>query len=202
MRAKNVLSLCLVSGLTLLALAASVHTSCSITASMAEENDLSAECQIIPIRQDWNIGRVFSKDETSLLYSFTAEDAYLLQKIAMAEAEGEDTEGKALVMLAVLNRTRDAKFPDSIREVIFQPGQFSPVGNGRFYEVKPDADCQAALDLILLEKWDGSCGATYFESESESTWHRDNLHFMFKHGKHYFYEEREGEGETIHKASD
>ena len=33
-----------------------------------------------------------------------AEDAYLLEKIAMAEAEGEDTEGKALVMLVVLNR--------------------------------------------------------------------------------------------------
>lgn len=29
-----------------------------------------------------------------------AEDAYMLAKIAMAEAESEDTEGKALVMLA------------------------------------------------------------------------------------------------------
>lgn len=33
-----------------------------------------------------------------------AEDAYMLAKIAMAEAESEDTEGKALVMLVVLNR--------------------------------------------------------------------------------------------------
>lgn len=202
MRTKNVLSLCLVSGLTLLALAASINASCSMVAYMPEENALSAECQIISVRQDRNIRCVYSKGENSPLYSFTEEDTYLLEKIAMAEAEGEDTEGKALVMLTVLNRTKDDKFPDSIRDVIFQPGQFSPVGNGRFYEVKPDADCRAALDLILLEKWDGSCGATYFESESESTWHRDNLHFMFKHGKHYFYEEREGESENIYKASD
>lgn len=32
------------------------------------------------------------------------EESYLLAKIAMAEAESEDTEGKALVMLVVLNR--------------------------------------------------------------------------------------------------
>lgn len=33
-----------------------------------------------------------------------SDDAYRLAKIAMAEAESEDTEGKALVMLVVLNR--------------------------------------------------------------------------------------------------
>ena len=32
------------------------------------------------------------------------KNAYLLMKIAMAEAEDEDTEGKALVMMVVLNR--------------------------------------------------------------------------------------------------
>lgn len=32
------------------------------------------------------------------------DDSYRLAKIAMAEAEGEDTEGKALVILVVLNR--------------------------------------------------------------------------------------------------
>lgn len=202
MRAKNVLSLCLVSGLTVLALAASANASCSMVANLPVENALSSECQKISSRQERDLEHVPTKNIIRSSYGFTAEDVYLLQKIAMAEAEGEDTEGKALVMLTVLNRTRDDKFPDSIREVIFQPGQFSPVGSGRFYKVKPDEDCKAALDLILLKKWDGSCGATYFESESESTWHRDNLHFMFKHGKHYFYEEREGESENIYKVSD
>ena len=40
---------------------------------------------------------------TGLIHSmdFDANDAYLLEKIAMAEAESEDTEGKALVMLVV-----------------------------------------------------------------------------------------------------
>lgn len=119
------------------------------------------------------------------------KDRYLLAKIAMAEAESEDTEGKALVMLVVLNRVwDDEEFPDTIEEVIYQPGQFSPISNGRFDKVEPDADCWAALDLITVGKWDESYGATYFESKSESTWHSENLDFLFQHGKHYFYKDR------------
>lgn len=120
-----------------------------------------------------------------------AEDAYLLAKIAMAEAEGEDVEGKALVILVVLNRVWSDKFPDSIPEVIFQKRQFSPVGNGRFDRVEPNRECYEALELIQLNKWDESQGALYFESEGESSWHRDNLHFLFRHGNHYFYTDKE-----------
>lgn len=120
------------------------------------------------------------------------EDSYILTKIAMAEAEGEDTEGKALVMLTVLNRIADSEFPDTVRKVVYQPGQFSSVLDGRFTAAEPDADCWAALGLVMLDKWDESCGATYFESKSESAWHSENLEFLFQHGKHYFYIDREG----------
>ena len=105
----------------------------------------------------------------------------------MAEAESEDTEGKALVMLVVLNRVWDDEFPDTIEEVIFQKGQFSPISNGRYDEVEPDEDCYRALQLIQTGGWDESHGATY--SKSVSTWHSENLTFLFKHGKHYFYKE-------------
>ena len=120
-----------------------------------------------------------------------SEDAYLLAKIAMAEAEGEDVEGKALVILVVLNRVWSGKFPDSIPEVIFQDGQFSPVSNGRFDRVEPDRECYEALELIQLNKWDESQGALYFESDGKSNWHRNNLQFLFQHGNHYFYTDKE-----------
>lgn len=42
---------------------------------------------------------------------FDANDAYLLEKIAMAEAESEDTEGKALVMLVVSEPGMGYKIP-------------------------------------------------------------------------------------------
>lgn len=119
---------------------------------------------------------------------WNSDAVYKLAKLAMAEAESEDTEGKALVMLVVLNRVWDDEFPDTIEEVIFQKGQFSPISNGRYDEVEPDEDCYRALQLIQTG-WDKSRGATYFESKSDSTWHSENLTFLFKHGKHYFYKE-------------
>ena len=120
------------------------------------------------------------------------EEAYLLAKIAMAEAEGEDTEGKALVIMVVLNRVWSDKFPDSIEEVIMQRKQFSVTQEGgRWWTVEPNEDCYKALDMVMTEQWDESQGALYFESEGRSTWHQDNLEYLFQHGNHYFYKEKE-----------
>ncbi|MCC8157484.1 MAG: cell wall hydrolase [Oscillospiraceae bacterium] len=117
-----------------------------------------------------------------------AEDSEILLKIAMAEAEGEDTEGKALVMLVVLNRVWSDDFPDSIEAVVFQENQFSPVKDGgRYYTTEPDEDCYAALALIQ-GGWDQSMGALYFESEENAdNWHSNNLTYLFQHGNHRFY---------------
>lgn len=79
-----------------------------------------------------------------------AEESYMLMKIAMAEAEGESVEGKALVMLVVLNRVWSDGFPNTIEEVIFEPGQFSPVvEGGRYYTTEPDSECREALELVM-----------------------------------------------------
>lgn len=122
-----------------------------------------------------------------------AEESYMLAKIAMAEAEGEDTEGKALVILVVLNRVWSDGFPDSIEEVIMEPGQFSPVREGgRYYTTVPDEDCWEALSLVM-HGWDESQGATYFtSSEEHDTWHSRNLTELFEHGNHIFYKEGQG----------
>lgn len=127
--------------------------------------------------------------QSAYFLDWDAEDAYLLAKIAMAEAEGEDTEGKALVIRVVLNRVWSDSFPDTIHDVIFQPKQFSPVSNERWDRVEPDEDCYEALKLIKMTGWDESQGALYFESKSDSTWHQEHLKYLFSHGKHYFYTE-------------
>lgn len=118
-------------------------------------------------------------------------DRYLLAKIAMAEAEGEDVEGKMLVIRVVLNRVASDEFPDTIEEVIYQDGQFTPITNGRFDSVEPDSECWKAVCLVTLDGWDESDGALYFESASASTWHRDNLQYLFQHGNHIFYTDPE-----------
>ena len=74
-----------------------------------------------------------------------------------------------------------------IQEVIFQKNQFSPVANGRYDAVEPDEECYEALKLIQVDHWNESQDALYFESKSDSKWHSENLEFLFKYGKHYFY---------------
>ncbi len=119
---------------------------------------------------------------------WSSDDSYLLAKIAMAEAEGEDTQGKALVIMVVLNRVLSDEFPDTIHDVIYQQSQFSPISNGRFNRIEPNGDCYKALDMIQLDKWDESDGALYFESEDcADNWHSRHLEYLFTHGGHRFY---------------
>lgn len=119
-----------------------------------------------------------------------ADDSYRLAKIAMAEAEGEDTEGKALVILVVLNRVWSDDFPDTIEGVITEDTQFAAYENGRYDRVEPDADCYRALEMVQVEHWDESRGATYFErTTDETTWHNTTLKKLFTHGNHTFYTE-------------
>ena len=126
---------------------------------------------------------------TSMIHSYDwdGEDERMLAKIAMAEAEGESVEGKALVILVVLNRVWSDEFPDSIEEVIFQKNQFSPVAEGgRYWTIEPDAGCYEALELVM-GGWDESQGAFYFESTGRDGWHSQNLEFLFEFGGHKFY---------------
>lgn len=118
---------------------------------------------------------------------WSGEESEILLKIAMAEAEGESVEGKALVMLVVLNRVLSDQFPDTIEEVVFQPRQFSPVKEGgRYYTTEPDKGCYEALGLVM-QGWDESGGALYFESCDNSSWHSENLEFLYQFGNHKFY---------------
>lgn len=121
--------------------------------------------------------------------SGNSRNEYLLARLAMAEAEGESIEGKAMVIRVVLNRKQSSDFPNTIEEVIFEDGQFTPVENGRFERVEPNAECWAALDMVLIDGWDESEGALYFEAvyNGENTWHSENLEYIKTVGNHNFY---------------
>ena len=124
-------------------------------------------------------------------YRNNHNNPYLLAKIAMAEAEGEDLYGKMLVIQVVLNRVDSKSFPNSILEVITEERngtyQFSPVGSGRFDEVEPSDECWEALNKVL-EGEGPDTDALYFTSEKgDDTWHHNNLEYLFTHGGHRFY---------------
>lgn len=119
---------------------------------------------------------------------WSAEESYLLARIAMAEAEGCNTQTKTLIIMCVLNRVWSDEFPDTIEEVIFQENQFSPIDNGRWDRVEPNEDCYEAVKIVMEAKYDYSGGATYFENcADEDNWHSRNLEFLYESQGIRFY---------------
>ena len=119
---------------------------------------------------------------------WSAKESYLLAKIAMAEAEGCNTQTKTLIIMCVLNRVWSDEFPDTIEEVIFQENQFSPIDNGRWDRVEPNEDCYEAVKVVMEAKYDYSSGATYFENcVDEDNWHSRNLEFLYESEGIRFY---------------
>ena len=119
---------------------------------------------------------------------WSAKESYLLARIAMAEAEGCNTQTKTLIIMCVLNRVWSDEFPDTIEEVIFQENQFSPIDNGRWDRVEPNEDCYEAVKIVMEAKYDYSGGATYFENcADEDNWHSRNLEFLYESQGIRFY---------------
>lgn len=119
---------------------------------------------------------------------WSAQESYLLARIAMAEAEGCNTQTKTLIIMCVLNRVWSDEFPDTIEEVIFQENQFSPIENGRWDRVEPNEDCYEAVKVVMEAKYDYSGGATYFENcADEDNWHSRNLEFLYESEGIRFY---------------
>lgn len=111
---------------------------------------------------------------TSQYVNLTFEEMDLLEQIAMAEAKGEGSKGMAFVMRVVLNRSlHDGQ---SIREVIYRPGQFYTAG------MEPGNDeCHEALAMVM-DGWDESQGALFFNGGG----YRQGKEPLFQYGNHYF----------------
>ena len=126
-----------------------------------------------------------SQEERIKGFEITYDEAQMLMKIAMAEAESDGIQGKAMVMAVVLNRVEDDRFPDSIEEVIFQEHQFSPIADGRYEKAEPDVECHLALAEIERGEYD-TVDALYFENASDS-WQASNCKYLGTVGHHRFY---------------
>lgn len=95
---------------------------------------------------------------------YTLEELELLARLVQAEAGGESFLGQVAVAASVLNRVRDRRYPDTIREVIYQViagvYQYSPVQNGRIYRPAGRSALRAAREALYGA--DPSLGANGF----------------------------------------
>lgn len=63
--------------------------------------------------------------------------------------EKEIKDSKIRIAQVILNRIEDSRFPNDINSVIFQKNAFSPVGDGRFYDVTVTEMTREAVDYAL-----------------------------------------------------
>ena len=106
-------------------------------------------------------------------------DTDLMAAIIYCEAGNQPYEGKVAVGAVVMNRVRSAAFPGSIKEVLYQGGQFQPAGNLESVlsaGLVPSSCYSAAADAMAGN--DPTSGCLYFNN------HRgEGLHI----GDHWFY---------------
>ena len=109
---------------------------------LADSNPQIRNLNLIFIGQKINIPDIMDSTETKvksssyslnkeLDISLTEDELDLLARIVRAEAQTESFEGKVAVADVVLNRLESPLFPNTVKEVIYQPRQFQPVANGQ-----------------------------------------------------------------------
>lgn len=88
--------------------------------------------------------------ETETERDYTEEDFHVLSHIISAEAGNCGEEMLKAVGSVVLNRVADKRFPNTIKEVVFQtdPLQYGPIKDGSYYN-EPTEDALEVAEYLL-----------------------------------------------------
>lgn len=84
-------------------------------------------------------------------FKANGNEVALLAALIQAEGGGQPYDGQVAIGAVVMNRVKSPRYPNSIADVIYAPGQFGPVSNGTItrYLAGPKASCmQAAQEAI------------------------------------------------------
>ena len=97
--------------------------------------------------------RIAAEAQAAQTAAISAEELKLLANIIYCEAGSESYVGKVAVGNVIMNRVKSASQPNTITEVVYAKGQFSPVRNGSLQRAlssdKADAACyQAAIEAL------------------------------------------------------
>lgn len=94
-----------------------------------------------------------------------ASDVLLLAALIQCEAGSDVYEGQVAVGAVVMNRVKSPVYPNTIRDVIFASGQFTPAGSGKLGRVLASGNIYASCTQAAQEAMAGVSpvgGATHF----------------------------------------
>lgn len=107
-------------------------------------------------------------------HEYTPEDMVLIGKVVQHEAGNQSELGKRLVIDTILNRVDSERFPNSVKDVINQPGQYC----------KPRKYPPYDMYRLIAEE-------LYFRTNPQVLWYRTKRYHSYgtpiiKEGNHYF----------------
>ena len=118
---------------------------------------------------------------------YNSHEIYWLSRIIYAEANGQPFDGMIGVGNVVLNRIASSRFPNTVKDVVFEPGQFTPVDNGSIYNT-PSSEAVRAAQLCL--EGVNTVGKSLFflnPSIADASWFNSALTYYTTIGGHAFY---------------
>lgn len=116
---------------------------------------------------------------------YDEESLYWLSRAIFSESGNQPMNGRIAVGTVILNRVANEAFPNTVKEVVFAPNQFSPVAIGTIYR-DPDEDSVVAAKLCF----DGAREAgesLYFNTTTMYSWADQSREFVCTIGGHNFY---------------
>lgn len=124
-----------------------------------------------------------NKEEQLPSKDYSNNDLELLSRLIMAEVGGESYECMVAVGEIVLNRVKSDKFPNTIKGVIYQAGQFSVVKNGSIKK-KPHELATKAAQKVLNGSHSIPDDVLYFRADYFFANHKkykkmDNTYFSY-----------------------
>lgn len=127
----------------------------------AKEAEENADDPITPVRPSTGNSESNSSGNSNSSIAATADDITLLAALIECEAGSRNYEGMLAVGSVVVNRMKHRYYPDTLRGVIYQRGQFPPATNGimdRILARGVRQSCvQAATDALNGKNNVGSC---------------------------------------------
>lgn len=80
---------------------------------------------------------------------YSEDDLYWLSRAISAEVGNSTYESKAMCGLVIINRVNSLSFKaDTIKKVIFSPGQYETVSNGKIYNEPDDESIEIAKKIL------------------------------------------------------
>jgi len=105
---------------------------------------------------------------TNVNSNVSSSDIDLMARLVRAEAESEPYAGKVAVAYVILNRVDSSSFPNTVHDVIYQSGQFSPVSNGEINKSADSESLRAVREAVNADRSKGA-GSLFFYNPKTAT---------------------------------